>query len=194
MIIYDLSKELFSSKVYPGDPVPKLSIVSQIEGDSPCRVSSMVLGSHSGTHMDAPCHFVKGGGGIDEIPLENCVGDCKLVSIGGKLELSLTEELLKDGTKRLLLKDCTGISLQAAEYLGERELLLLGIEDLSVGDEYIHRALLSKAVAVVESLVLTNVPEGKYLLCAQPLKLGGLDGAQLRPILIACKREGEQSE
>ena len=76
MKIYDISKELFSTTVFPGDPVPAKRPVHQLEKGDHCNLTELTLGSHSGTHFDAPCHFVLGGKTIDQVDLNRCVGPC----------------------------------------------------------------------------------------------------------------------
>ena len=84
MKIYDISKEVFSSTVFPGDPVPGHRPVSELAKGDLCNLTSLTLGSHSGTHMDAPCHFVAGGKTIDQVDLARCVGPCQVVEAQGR--------------------------------------------------------------------------------------------------------------
>lgn len=187
MKIYDISKEVFSSTVFPGDPVPGHQPVSELAKGDLCNLTALTLGSHSGTHMDAPCHFVEGGKTIDQVDLARCVGPCQVVEASGLLSREWAKSVLGTGVKRLLVKGEMQLSLEAAQELAE-SLLLLGIEGMTVGDPQdpapIHKALLSAEVAVLESCDLSQVPTGEYFLAAQPLKYGGLDGAQVRPLLL----------
>ncbi len=187
MKIYDISKEVFSSTVFPGDPVPGHQPVSELAKGDLCNLTALTLGSHSSTHMDAPCHFVAGGKTIDQVDLARCVGPCQVVEASGLLSREWAKSVLGTGVKRLLVKGEMQLSLEAAQELAE-SLLLLGIEGMTVGDPQdpapIHRALLEREVAVLESCDLSQVPTGEYFLTAQPLKYGGLDGAQVRPLLL----------
>ena len=188
MKIYDISKEVFSATVFPGDPVPAHEPVQQLEKGDLCNLTSLTLGSHTGTHMDAPCHFVRGGKTIDQVDLARCVGPCQVVEAEGTLSREWAKSVLGTGVKRLVVKGQMQLSLEAAEELAQGGLLLLGIERMSVGEPSdpgpVHRALLSAEVAVLESCDLSQVPVGRYFLAAQPLRYGGLDGAQVRPLLL----------
>lgn len=76
--IYDITRELFSASVYPEDPIPNMEIILSLAKQPPdkCQLSRIQLGSHTGTHLDAPRHFFKEGNDVSEIPLEKCVGEC----------------------------------------------------------------------------------------------------------------------
>lgn len=149
----------------------------------------MEIGTHSGTHMDAPSHFLKNGKTIDEVNLEACVGRCSVIAMSGKVG---REELLEYKGKveeRLLIKGDIILTVEGASALVEMGIRLIGVEGLTVGPEdapmEVHLILLNKEVVILEGLVLDAVPEGEYLLSAAPLKLGGLDGAPVRAILMA---------
>lgn len=188
MKIYDISREVFSSKVFPGDPVPGHQPVLELAKGDSCNLTALTLGSHSGTHMDAPAHFVPGGKTIDQVELRRCVGSCQVVEADGSLDRDWAKSVLGTGVKRLLVKGQAQLSLEAAQELADGGLLFLGIESMTVGDPSdpgpIHRALLKAEVAVLESCDLSQVREGSYFLVAQPLLYGGLDGAQVRPLLL----------
>lgn len=186
--IYDIGKELFSTPVYPGDPAPKKTPFLEIEKGDDCNLTVITMGSHNGTHLDAPKHFCRGKGGVDTIPLKKCVGECKVVKFSGELTKEKMEALLADGTKKLLIKGDILLTPEAAEVMAERKLDLIGVEDQTVGagegQKTVHRTLLGAEVVILEGLVLTEVEPGSYFLAAQPLKLEGLDGSPVRPILI----------
>ena len=188
MKIYDLSKEVFSAAVFPGDPVASHQPVLELAKGDGCNLTTLTLGSHTGTHMDAPSHFVPGGKTIDQVELSRCVGPCQVAEAHGPLTAQWVEERLRLGPPRLLVKGQGEVTLEAAEKMGELGLLLLGVEDYTVGTTrtgpQVHRALLTKEVAILEALDLSQVEPGEYLLAAQPLKYGGLDGAQVRPVLL----------
>ena len=188
MKVYDISREVFSARVYPGDPEPRTTPVYRLEQGDLCNVTALSLGSHTGTHMDAPSHFVPGGKAIDQVELSRCVGPCQVVEAQGLLEKTWAAAVLQQGVKRLLLKGQAQLSLEAAQELAQGGLLLLGVEAMSVAPDDdpapVHRALLEREVAVLESIDLRQVPAGDYILLAQPLKYGGLDGAQVRALLV----------
>lgn len=189
MKIYDISREMFSAKVYPGDPVPSREAVLSLEQGDPCNLSRIVMGSHSGTHVDAPVHFCAGGKSADEIALEKCVGECKVVSGSGVITEADMKTFLADGTKKLLIKGSILLTVQAAEVLAEAGADLLGVEGQTVGDaesqQEIHRILLGAEIVILEGIVLDQVEENTYFLAALPLKMQGADGSPVRPILVA---------
>lgn len=188
MKIYDISKEVFSSTVFPGDPEPGHQPVSELAKGDLCNLTSLTLGSHSGTHMDAPSHFVPGGRTIDQLDLRKCVGPCLVAEAAGPLSPQWVEAALAGGVTRLLIKGDIEVTPQAAEKMAELGLGFLGVEHFTVGTEetgvQVHRILLGAEIALLEACTLKEVPAGEYLLVSPPLKYGGLDGAQARPLLL----------
>lgn len=188
MKLYDISKEIFSAAVFPGDPAPAFRPTQRLAEGGHCNLTQVTLGTHSATHMDAPWHFVPGGKTIDQVELSRCVGPCQVVEAQGLLEKAWAAAVLQRGVKRLLLKGQAQLSVEAAQELAQGGLLLLGVEAMSVAPDDdpapVHRALLEREVAVLESIDLRQVPAGDYILLAQPLKYGGLDGAQVRALLV----------
>ena len=188
MKLYDISKEIFSAAVFHGDPAPAFQPVQRLAEGGHCNLTQVTLGTHSATHMDAPWHFVPGGKTIDQVELSRCVGPCQVVEAQGLLEKAWAAAVLQRGVKRLLLKGQAQLSVEAAQELAQGGLLLLGVEAMSVAPDDdpapVHRALLEREVAVLESIDLRQVPAGDYILLAQPLKYGGLDGAQVRALLV----------
>lgn len=189
MTIYDISRELFSADVYPGDPVPRREQVLAIEQGAPCSLSRLEMGSHSATHMDAPAHFVADGKGADQIALEQCVGECKVVTFQGQVGACQLQESLKDGCKRLLIKGDIELLEDGAQTLADAGVQLLGVEGFTVGtpatSPQIHRLLLEKEVVIVEALDLREIMDGEYFLFAVPLKMAGVDGSPCRAILVS---------
>ena len=188
MKLYDISKEIFSAAVFPGDPACAFQPAQRLAEGGHCNLPQVTLGTHSATHMDAPWHFVPGGKTIDQVELSRCVGPCQVVEAQGLLEKTWAAAVLQQGVKRLLLKGQAQLSVEAAQELAQGGLLLLGVEAMSVAPDDdpapVHRALLEREVAVLESIDLRQVPAGDYILLAQPLKYGGLDGAQVRALLV----------
>ncbi len=183
MKIYDLTQEIFSSIVFPGDPAPKYTRVRSMENGEMCNLTEFSMCAHNGTHMDAPFHFIRDGITIEQIDLNRCVGDATVVSFEGEIGAEEAKKLVENAKPRLLIKGDVKISAEAGEVFAEN-LLLLGIEPQSVG--MAHIALLSREIAILEGLVLKEVPEGDYFLSAAPIKLGGCDGAPCRPLLFSC--------
>jgi arylformamidase len=152
--------------VYPGDPEVRLELVSL----SPA-VSRLDFGVHTGTHVDAPLHFIEGADAAEQLPLDVLVGPCEVVAGQGFAE-------------RVLIKDAPELDGAAAQALVDRGIRLVGVDRMSVGDEDAHRVLLGAGVVVVEGLELGAVEPGTYELYCLPLKLVGSDGAPARAILV----------
>ena len=192
MKIYDLSKELFTASVFPGDPSPeKVKLLSMEKGDA-CNMTKLTLGVHNGTHIDAPGHFIAGGSGVDGIDLNKCVGPCRLVELSGEVGRAQAEAAIEGGVKRLLIKGKITLTAEAARVMTKGGILFLGVEGMTVGDPEkqemmteIHRELLSHEVVILESAIMEEVPQGDYFLVAQPMKMARLDGSPARPLLIS---------
>lgn len=174
----DITQELFSSEVYPGDTPPEFRRVSTVEKDG-CMVTDITMCAHNGTHIDAPAHFLSGGRTVDRLDLSRCAGTCEVRTFSKVLT---AEDAEKITAKRLLLRGDCSVSAEAANIL-RKKLLLLGIQAQSVGDAAVHKSLLSADVILLEGLVLQDVEDGAYELFAFPLKLGGCDGAPVRAVL-----------
>ena len=192
MKIYDISQELMGCVVYPGDKAPEKEIVSDMECGDLYNLTNISICAHNGTHMDAPLHFIKGGLGIDGIPLENVVGDCLVWQFEGELTardvLALADEKKEKFPKRILIKGNATVTAEAAKIFAEKEIYLLGNESQTVGPENapmeVHKILLEKNVVLLEGIRLSEVDEGEYFLCAAPINIAGGDGAPCRAILI----------
>lgn len=188
MKLYDLSRELFSAPVYPGDPSPEKEIFSSIEEGDGCNLTKLHMGSHNGTHLDAPLHFFIGQDDVAHIPLEKCIGDCRVVKIEGRLKAEDIRQAMSGGVKRLLIKGEIVLTREAASVMADQGLWYLGVESQTIGDEEcqmdVHRILLGSKVVVAEGLVMDQVAPGEYFLMSQPLCMEGLDGSPLRPVLM----------
>lgn len=188
MVVYDISKELFSTKAYSGDPVPeKESWLSMEKGDV-CNLTSLTVGSHSGTHIDAPKHFIGNGKSVAEIPLEKCVGICQVVFHNGKLEEEFWKNKICGKIDKLLIRGNASLDVKAAEAIVAYGINLVGVEAPTVGDsscqQQVHRILLKNEVVILENLCLDDIQEGEYFLAAQPLKMEGVDGSPVRALLV----------
>ncbi|MGN1409760.1 MAG: cyclase family protein [Eubacteriales bacterium] len=185
MKIYDISQELFSSKVYPGDKAPERVLVSDMTKGASCNVSELSMNAHNGTHMDAPRHFVKDGITIDELDLNRLIGRCTVITAEGEIGPELIRAL---DAKRVLFRGDCHLTKEAADILSECGIFLVGVESQSIAtyDDPItvHVSVLSRGIAALEGLVLTDVPDGEYFLFAAPIKLGGSDGSPCRAVLI----------
>ena len=193
MKIYDITQELFSGQVYPGDLPPSLDRVSDMTQGSLYNLTNLTLGAHNATHVDAPFHFYEKGRTIEQLEMTRCIGDCTVAELDGLNSYGLRERL-KTCQKRLLIKGKTEITLEMAKLMNEYDILLVGVETQSVGPEgaplEVHLELLGKEVVLLEGIRLDDVTLGDYFLFAAPIKLGGCDGAPCRAILL----EGDETD
>jgi arylformamidase len=188
--------------IYNGNPGVHLSRAQSIEDGADANVSRLDLGVHTGTHVDAPIHFLPDGAGAEALSLDTLMGPAHLVdatSLTGPIDASSLASLdLPDGLERLLLKtpnselwsddeftrDFIRLTGDGASFLVERGVRLVGIDYLSVGDQAAHRVLLGAGVVAVEGLDFRGVEPGGYMLVCLPLRLVGSDGAPARAILL----------
>lgn len=195
MTIYDIAQEVLSCKVYPGDPAPAVQQLAVIgEQGSVYNGTSFSMCSHNGTHVDAPAHFIKDGKTIGEIPVETFIGDCYVARHSGEVTADDVRSMLARAAaagagERLLIAGPAVLTEGAARVLVEEKLLLYGNESQTVGPENapmaVHLILLGAGIVLLEGAVLTDVPEGKYLLNAAPLNLARCEGAPCRAVLLA---------
>lgn len=195
MKIYDISQELFSCVVWPGDPAPmKQSLNSMSEGDL-YNLTSFSMCAHNGTHIDAPSHFIGDGKNVEQIDLEKFIGEAFVADVNGILTandaldiVEKAESISYSASKRILLKGKTTVSLDAAKAFAEKGLFLIGNESQTVGPEdspmAVHKVLLGAEVVLLEGIRLRHVPEGVYLLNAAPINLAGAEGSPCRAVLI----------
>ena len=194
--------------VYPGNPPISITAVQSIAQGDTANVSRIDLGSHTGTHVDAPLHFMDGGAGVDELPLDVLVGPARLIAFDDTVMAVGEAELRRHdlrGVTRLLIRtrnsawlasgstefhpDFTHVTPDGAEYLVSLGVRLVGVDYLSVEQFHsphhrTHKTLLSNGVVIVEGLVLTEPPPGDYELYCLPMLLAGIDGAPARAVLI----------
>lgn len=200
-VTLELSEEL---PVYPGDPGIQIRQVQSMAKGASCNLSRLMFGSHSGTHIDAPGHFIPEGAGVDRIPISALIGPARVMEVAatravGRAQLSKVP--LVPG-ERLLLKTRNSsfvsqsrfrkgyvyLSEGGARFLVEKGVRLVGIDYLSVerfgSKRYpAHKVLLENGVVILEGLDLSRVPPGRYELFCLPLKIKGCDGAPARVIL-----------
>jgi len=204
--IIDISLPLTSDlPVWPGDPEFELVQVKQLPDDG-CNETRLQLGSHTGTHIDAPRHFIYDGATLEKVPLSILIGDACVVESLGVKEISadvLNGLGIPANVVRLLLKtenselwrskrerfyeDFAALTLDGAEWLVERGVKLVGIDYLSVqrfrDPKTTHEVLLNAGLVLLEGLDLTSVLVGKYELICLPLRVIGAEGAPARAIL-----------
>lgn len=190
MQIYDISQEVFSCRIYPGDPRPeKQMLCTTAEGDL-YNLTAFSMCAHNGTHIDAPFHFLKDGKTVEALPLDTFVGDCFVACHQGDITGADASHILEKAKRaeRILVAGPVTLTEEGAKVFAEGNIKLFGNEGQSVGPENapmaVHKILLSKDIVLLEGIVLTNIPEGKYFLSAAPLNLAGADGAPCRAYLI----------
>jgi arylformamidase len=209
MTIYDITLCVNPEMpVWPGDPPVILERVKKIEEGSNANVSQLALSVHTGTHVDAPVHFIPGGGTIDQLALEVLVGQAQVIELPeevGEINESIINHAgITANTRRVIFKtrnsrywvqqerafqpDFVGISVDGAQALVKLGVQLVGIDYLSVAPykrgRPTHEVLLRAGVIVVEGLDLSQVSAGIYQLYCLPVKLAGSDGAPARVILV----------
>ena len=190
MKLYDITQELFSCIVFPGDPAPQRQVLGDMEQGNLYNLTAFFMCAHNGTHIDAPRHFIRDGKTVDELGLEPFVGDCFVARHAGNVTGQDAEEMLRkaEGARRLLIAGKATVTAEAATVFSKAGLLLVGNESQTVGPEdgpmQVHLILLGAGIALLEGVALTDVPEGKYFLSAAPLNLAGCEGAPCRAYLI----------
>ena len=207
--IYDISVSLRTGGlVYPGNPAISVTAQQAISQGAGANVSRIDMGSHTGTHVDAPKHFFDDGAGVDALSLDVLTGPCRLLAFSDAV-MSIGEAELRahdlTGVTRVLLKtrnsawlasgstefhtDYTYVAPDGAQYLASIGVTLVGVDYLSVEQFHsehhrTHRTLLEQGIVIVEGLLLSEPPAGKYDLYCLPVKFAGLDGAPCRAILV----------
>jgi len=203
--VHDITQPLRPGMpTYPGEPGPTLKPLKQIRDGASANVTALHVGAHTGTHVDAPHHFIDGAPAIESLPLEALVGECDVVDMGQRQVITRADlESASITTSRVLLKtrnsalwqddtfhqDFSHIAPDAAHWLVERGMLLAGIDYLSIEQFHspkheVHRTLLGAGIVILEGLDLREVEAGRYLLVCAPLKLVGGDGAPARVFLL----------
>ena len=206
MAIYDVSVPLRPGMpTYAGEPGPKLERLKQISRGDSANVTALSLGSHTGTHVDAPHHFLDGRSTVEAMSLDALVGPTQVIEVTEARHITaadLTAASIQSGTTRVLLKtpnsrfwnddefhtDFVGLTGDAAEWLVERGSVLVGIDYLSIErfrspEHEVHKILLEAIVVIVEGLDLRQVTPGEYMMACAPLKVVGADGAPARVFL-----------
>ena len=208
MAIYDISLPISETLiVWPGDERVKMQTVSSLERGDVATVTHLAFSAHTGTHVDAPKHFIREGGSVDTLSLESLVGPALVVDVGDVDVITaevLAAQDIPAGVERVLFRtrnsalwaqgvgtfheQFVAIDGSGAEWLVARGVRLVGIDYLSVGPfdapRPTHVALLGNNVVVVEGLDLSAIEPDWYTLICLPLRLSGVDGAPARAVLI----------
>ncbi len=191
---------------WPGDPEVVVERTESIESGAEYNVSHLSLGSHTGTHVDAPCHYFRNAACIDSVPLDALIGPARVLHIedgesvrpeslalydigAGDRILLKTENSLRAWAEEEFIPNFVYISHEGARYLVRMGVRTVGIDYLSVGGYYrdareTHRILLAAGIWIIEGLNLSEAAPGRYELICLPLKILNGDGAPARAILF----------
>jgi arylformamidase len=186
--------------IWDGDPTFSIERVSWISQGANANVSKLCCGVHTGTHVDAPLHFIDGAGGIETLDVDALVGPVVVADarfVEGDIDAADLERISLPDCERVLFrtrnselwdgrpftKDFVAIAPDAAQVLVDRGLRLVGVDYLSVGSPETHRILLGSRMVALEGLDLREVEPGEYELFCGPIKLVGSDGAPARVLL-----------
>ena len=192
-MIFDISQEVFHCAVFPGDPTPEYRRIASMESGSPYNLTAFSMCAHNGTHIDAPFHFLQNGMTVERIPLEVFAGWAYVVTHHGAVSSADAERMVSmardsKAGDRILVRGAATITADASRVFASAGIRLIGNESQTVGPEEapteVHRILLGAGVVLLEGLRLSAVSDGRYLLSAAPLKLGGSDGAPCRAFLM----------
>ena len=189
--------------VYPGDPSFQTRRVNSFKQGDMCEVSEITMGTHCGTHVDAPLHMLPDGEPLESIPLDCFIGKCRVLTVPYPIisEKTLEELQVMPGERILLRTDPNGkynrhgkftpavLSMRAAQYLAQLPVKLVGIdaptvENMELCDGEVHRTLLKAGIPLLEGLRLEEVEGENYTLSALPIRLNGENGATCRAVLI----------
>ena len=209
MKIIDVSVEINPElPVWPGDPKVTITRSQSLEAGDHANVSQIEFGLHTGTHMDAPFHFLAQGVTLDKIALEGLIGPVRVLEIPPEESILSGEVLARlpgdQIAERILFKtrnsaywsehphhfhkEFAALDRSGADFLVERGVRLVGIDYLSIAPfrqgQATHEVLLGAGVVILEGLDLSGVSQGEYQLVCLPLKIGGVEGAPVRAILI----------
>lgn len=195
-MVYDISQEVLSCNVFPGDPHPEIERVNSIDRGDICNLTRLTMCAHNGTHVDAPFHFINEGKTLEKMSLDSFVGDCYVTHYDGEIDAELATTILNKAKKagvgeRILIGGKAVVTAEAAREFAKARIKLIGNESQTVGPENalmeVHLILLKEEIVLLEGIVLSHVPDGKYILSAAPLNLAGCDGAPCRAVLIEKK-------
>lgn len=209
MIIKDVTFNIEQGMtVWPGDDPVQLFRQQKIEDGANANVSFVGMSVHTGTHIDAPFHFLKAGYGVEQIPLDLLVGEAQVIQIPEEakvIDAKILEKIVfKPGIKKVLFKtavslqrtlltqgfktDFVAVAADAAQILVDNGVSVIGIDYLSIApyknSRPTHEILLNANTLIIEGLNLAEVDDGLYTMYCLPLKLKGSDGAPARVILI----------
>ncbi|MFZ5652440.1 MAG: cyclase family protein [Bacillota bacterium] len=195
-MFYDATRTLRpGTPVYPGDPVVSFDQVCCIDREG-ANVHKITMGTHTGTHIDAPLHYIKEGAAVDGVDPSALIGRARLLDLQGMPEIGREQLPARDLELRVVIK--TGfkqekgfglyprLTPEAARYLVESGVLLLGMDTPSPdspGSSETHSILLQAGIVIVENMRLDHIPAGIYEMYCLPLPLAGMDGSPARVLM-----------
>ncbi len=179
--VYDVSRPVAPGiRVWPGDPAYEPGWAWRIRDGAPCNVGRLVMGCHTGTHIDAPYHFAEAGATVESLPLDACVGPAVVVPLARLAEARAERVLVRSGG--------APVAVAAIERLAGLRLFGTDAESVDPADAETleaHHALWRRGAVILEGLDLSAVPDGEYQLIALPLRLVGMDASPVRAVLVA---------
>lgn len=205
-ITYPLSEEM---AIYPRNPIFSMEPHMTIEKGDACNVKTITMGTHTGTHIDAPNHVIAQGQTLDKIPLCRINGRAKVLDFKGQKEITIqglaqkqldncpiilfkTDNSVQYGGRNVLT-DYVTLDYDAARYLAQKDVNMIGIDYMTIekprirrdGIHSIHEILLSRDIYILEGIDLSSVDEGEYEIYCFPLPLLNADGAPARVVLAS---------
>lgn len=191
MNIIDISTDLLTSQIYDTDPEPKLQHLNRMDCGDEFELSAIYASLHTGTHIDAPMHYIENGDSIEKLDLNYFVGPCTVIELPKGMIAGVTvEEFFPRNCERLLIKSGGKAHFMsgAVEDACTTGLKLIGTDGITIGkdedDAYVHRAFLNNGIPILEGLNLSNVKPGNYYLIALPVRIDGAEASFARAILI----------
>lgn len=193
--------------IYPGNPDFEVKDHYSISRGDPCNILELKMGTHTGTHIDAPSHFFSDGKTIDQLSLDSFSGLARVFDFGGKErigEIDFKDKIINKNDIILIKTDNSRnysgervldvyvtLTYEAAELLMEKEIKMIGIDYLTierprntrVKGKSIHKIFLGKEIPILEGLNLSSVKEGLYQIYCFPLNIHGADGSPVRAVL-----------
>ena len=196
MRIYDISQEVFSCRVYPGDPKPERTVLQNMSDGAVYNLSAFSMCAHNGTHVDAPLHFFSGGKSIDQVDPDRFIGYVYVAEHEGPILAADAQRILKTArecdiraAERILVKGNAVVTAEAAKVFAAEGIKLFGNESQTVGPEdapmEVHLIMLGAEIVLLEGIRLAEAEEGVYFLHAAPLNLGGAEGSPCRATLVS---------
>jgi len=193
MKIIDISRTVQDAPIYPGASPVQVERVYDMQSGAPFNASMITTGSHMGTHADANCHFLKDSTiGIDQMELSLYYGPCRVITVPEKTQI--TAGMLKgklDNCERLIIHGggYSYLTKDAADYIVNQGIKTIVTDAWSVApldnEAEIHQTIMAPGIAVIENVILDEVEDGDYILCAFPIKIDGCAGAPVRAVLIS---------